>query len=92
MAAAREQLSVTTASARGIARLVADAAHGREVVVTRHGKPVAAIVGIAELEELERLSRDLRDLALTIGRTAGDDGRRTRLDDVAEAFGSRPGA
>jgi prevent-host-death family protein len=87
MAADREDLSVTAASARGIARLVADAAHGSEVVVTRHGTPVAAVVGIDRIDELERLRRDLRDLALVISRTAADDGRRTRLEDVNVAFG-----
>jgi prevent-host-death family protein len=86
----RAMLSVTDASARGIARLVADAAHGSEVVVTRHGQPVAAVVGVEYLAELDRLRDDLRDLALAIGRTASDDGRRTRLDDVVEAFGARP--
>ena len=66
MAEARETLSVTAAGARGIARLVADAAHGSEVTVTRHGTPIAAVVGIAQLEELERLRDDLRDLALAV--------------------------
>jgi prevent-host-death family protein len=92
VAATREELSVTAASARGIAGLVADAAHGRSVVVTRHGTPVAAIVGIEELHELERLRQDLRDLALAIGRTAADDGRRTRLREVTEAYTQSPAA
>ena len=70
----RENLSVTEASARGVARLVADAAHGDEVVVTRHHRPVAAVVGLERLRELEELAADLRDLALVIARTADDDG------------------
>ncbi len=82
-----EPLSVTEASRRGIARLVADAAHGSEVVIQRHGRPVAAIVGYERFTELEQLRDDLRDLALTIGRSATDDGRRTTLDDVVDAFG-----
>jgi prevent-host-death family protein len=86
MTNSREEISVTAASARGIARLVADAAHGSEVVVTRHGRAVAAVVGIEQLDGLERLRADLRDLALVVGRTAADDGRRTRLDDVSAAF------
>ena len=49
----REELSVSAASARGVARLVADAAHGDEVVVTRHHRPVAAVVGLERLRELE---------------------------------------
>ena len=83
----RAELSVTEASARGVARLVADAAHGDEVVVTRHHRPVAAVVGLDRLRELDELTADLRDLALVIARTADDDGRRTSLDDVVAAFG-----
>ena len=82
----REELSVTAASARGVARLVADAAHGDEVVVTRHHRAVAAVVGIEHLRELDELTADLRDLALVIARTADDRGRRTSLDDVRASF------
>ncbi len=82
-----ERLSVTEASRRGIARLVADAAHGREVVVERHGRAVAAVVDVERFDELLRLRDDLRDLALVVGRAAGDDGRRHALDDVVDAFG-----
>lgn len=88
-----EELSVTTASSRGIARLVADAAHGQEVVVSRHGVPVAAIVGIERLRELESLRDDVRDLALALARSADDDGRRSGVDEVLRAFGhARPAA
>ena len=82
----REELSVTAASARGVARLVADAADGDEVVVTRHHRAVAAVVGIEHLRELDELAADLRDLALVIARMADDDGRRVALDDVRRAF------
>jgi prevent-host-death family protein len=82
-----EHLSVTEASRRGVARLVADAAHGHEVVVERHGRPVAAVVDIERFDEVTRLRDDLRDLALVIGRAAADDGRRTSLDEVVDAFG-----
>lgn len=34
---------------------VRDAEHGEPVVITRHGRPVAALVGAGELEALERL-------------------------------------
>ena len=78
---------MTEASRRGVARLVADAAHGTEVVVERHGSPVAAVVGYERLTELQQLRDDLRDLALVLGRSADDDGRRTGLDDVVDAFG-----
>jgi prevent-host-death family protein len=83
----RDQLSVSAASSRGIARLVADAANGDEVVITRHHRPVAAVVGVERLRELDELTADLRDLSLVIARVADDDGRRATLDDVLTAFG-----
>ena len=79
---------MTEASRRGVARLVADAAHGAEVVVFRHHAPVAAVVGIDRLAELDALRADLRDLALVMARTVDDDGRRTGIDEVLAAFGS----
>jgi len=80
-------VSVTEASRRGIARLVADAAHGAEVVVERHGTPLAAVIGHDRYVELVQLRADLRDLALVLGRGADDDGARHSLDDVVDAFG-----
>jgi prevent-host-death family protein len=85
--AGAERVSVTEASRRGVARLVADAAHGTEVVVERHGAPVAAVVDYERYTELGRVRDDLRDLALVLGRAAGDDGARHTLDDVVDAFG-----
>jgi len=85
----REHISVTEASARGVARLAADAAHGVEVVITRRGEPVAAVVSVERLDALDELRADLRDLALVIGRTAADDGRRLTLDDVRAAYSPR---
>lgn len=43
-----EHLPVTEASARGIARLAKDAEAGHGVVITRHGRPVAAVVPLGE--------------------------------------------
>jgi hypothetical protein len=82
-----ERVSVTEASRRGVARLAADAAHGTEVVVERHGEALAAVVAYERYTELVQLRDDLRDLALVLGRAAGDDGRRHSLDDVVDAFG-----
>jgi prevent-host-death family protein len=82
-----ERVSVTEASRRGVARLVADAAHGTEVVVERHGEPLAAVVGYERYTELVQLRADLRDLALVLGRGADDDATRHALDDVVDAFG-----
>jgi prevent-host-death family protein len=82
-----ETLSVSEASARGIAGLVRDAQHGHEVVVARHGLPVAAIVGIDRLHHLDELERDLRSACLVLSRIATDDGLRTPLDTAISRFG-----
>ena len=50
-------LSVTEARRRGVARLVADAAHGTEAVVDRHGRPVAAVVDFERFTELDAAAR-----------------------------------
>jgi prevent-host-death family protein len=42
-----ERIPVTEASARGIARLAKDAEAGHSVIITRHGKAVAAVVPIS---------------------------------------------
>ena len=81
------ELSVTEATRRGVAGLVADAEQGASLVVTRHHRPVAAVVGINRLTELDEAAADLRDLALVLARAADDSGRRTSLDDVLTAFG-----
>jgi prevent-host-death family protein len=81
------ELSVTEATQRGVAGLVAEAERGSDLVVTRRHRPVAAVVGIDRLAELERAAADLRDLALALARVATDDGRRTSLDEVLTAFG-----
>jgi prevent-host-death family protein len=81
------ELSVTDATKRGVAGLVADAEHGADLVVTRHHRPVAAVIGVHRLAELEEAAADLRDLALVLARTVTDSGRRTSLDEVLAAFG-----
>jgi antitoxin (DNA-binding transcriptional repressor) of toxin-antitoxin stability system len=81
------ELSVTEATKRGVAGLVADAEGGADLVVTRHLRPVAAVVGVRRLAEIEEAAADLRDLALVLSRAVADTGRRTSLDDVLAAFG-----
>jgi len=78
---------VTEASRRGVAALVREAGEGRDVIVARHGAPVAAVVGMARLAELEELERDLRSAALVLARLATDTGERTDLDAAIAAFG-----
>lgn len=81
------ELSVSDAAQRGVAGLVADAEGGADLVVTRHHRPVAAVVSMSRLAELDRAESDLRDLALVLARAATDSGNRTSLDDVLAAFG-----
>lgn len=81
------ELSVTEAARRGVARLMADAEQGSDLVITRHHRPVAAVVGMSRLTELEEAAADLHDLALMLARSLADTGRRTPLDDVLAAYG-----
>jgi antitoxin (DNA-binding transcriptional repressor) of toxin-antitoxin stability system len=81
------EVSVTQATQRGVAGLVADAEAGSDLVVTRHHRPIAAVVSMGRLAELEEAAGDLRDLALVLARAVTDTGRRTSLDDILHAFG-----
>ncbi|MDA8071691.1 MAG: type II toxin-antitoxin system prevent-host-death family antitoxin [Actinomycetota bacterium] len=80
-------LSVTEASARGVAGLLKDSEHGTDTVVERHGRPVAAVVSIEHFSDLRELEQDLRSAALVLSRAATDSGHRTDLDDVIATFG-----
>jgi prevent-host-death family protein len=82
-----ETVSVSDASARGVAGLVREAEDGHDVIVARHGRPVAAVIGMARFESLRELERDLRSACLVLARAATDTGARTSLDDVLAAFG-----
>jgi prevent-host-death family protein len=81
------QLSVTEAAKRGVAGLVADVEQGEAVVVTRHHRPVAAVVSVGRLAEIDEMFSDVGDLALVLARSITDSGRRTHFDDVLAAFG-----
>ena len=81
------KMSVTEAAQRGVAGLVTEAEQGSDVVVTRHQRPVAAVIAYYRLEELSQAAEDLRDLALVLARHATDSGARTSFDDVLHAFG-----
>ncbi|MCL2849938.1 MAG: type II toxin-antitoxin system Phd/YefM family antitoxin [Micrococcales bacterium] len=86
-AAPVRHVSVTEAHKLGIAGLVHDAETGGDVVVTRHGRPVAALVSTQHLDALRTLTDDLRDAALVVIRAATDTGLRGLLDDTITAFG-----
>lgn len=80
-------LSVTAASARGVAGLLKSAEAGEDIVIARRGEPVAAIVSMNRIHEIRELESDLRDAALLLSRMATDSGTHASLDEVIEAFG-----
>ncbi len=84
---ATETVSVTDASSRGVAGLVRDAERGHDLIVARHGHPVAAVISMARFDGLRELERDLRSACLVLTRLASDTGSRTDLNDVIAAFG-----
>jgi PHD/YefM family antitoxin component YafN of YafNO toxin-antitoxin module len=47
-----EKISMTQASARGIARMAREAAEGHPVTVARHKRAVAVVLGFDEYQEL----------------------------------------
>ena len=46
-------VSISEATKRGISKLASDAANGREQILMRNNKPVAAVVGMDRLNELD---------------------------------------
>ena len=80
-------ISVTDASKMGVSALVRDAEAGRDHIVLRNNKPVAAVVGMGRYEELQDLQDDLADLALAAARSLTTGERRYTLDDVLARFG-----
>lgn len=80
-------LSVTAATGRGVAGLVKDAERGEDIIVERHGRPVAAVVSVEHFEEIRRLRIDLMHASLVLARELTDTGRRTELDDAITALG-----
>lgn len=79
-------VSVTDATGRGAA-LFRDAEQGQDIVVSRHGRPVAAVVGVERLEALRSLEADVRSASVALTRLLSDDGIRHDLDDVIVQLG-----
>lgn len=80
-------LSVTEATRRGVAGLVKDAEHGGDLIVQRHGTPVAAVVSMPHFQQLTEAIEGLREASLVLSRAATDTGERTGLDAVFAEFG-----
>ncbi|HRD59435.1 MAG TPA: type II toxin-antitoxin system prevent-host-death family antitoxin [Nocardioides sp.] len=80
-------MSVTAASGRGVAGLVKDAELGEDIIVERHGRPVAAVISVEHFDELHRVRADLFAAALILARELSDTGSRIDVDDAIAAFG-----
>jgi prevent-host-death family protein len=61
-----EKVNVAEAKSR-FSELISRAASGERFIIQRRERPVAALIGAAELERLERTSRAARKLALALG-------------------------
>jgi PHD/YefM family antitoxin component YafN of YafNO toxin-antitoxin module len=80
-------LSISEASAKGVAAITHDAEAGAVVVLERRHEPVAAVIGLHRFESLIETERDLRDIGVVLTRAATDDGVRHTLSDVVARFG-----
>ena len=63
-----ETINVAEAKSR-FSELISRAATGERFIIQRRERPVAALIGTAELERLERTSRAARRLALALGQS-----------------------
>jgi len=74
-----------------LARHIRDAERGGRVVITRHGRPAAALVSIRDLESVERQAtgRPGGGLASLVGSVDGAGDFAARLDRIRR--GRRPG-
>ena len=80
-------LSISEANKGGVSALVRKAEAGREQIVLRNNKPVAAVVSMKRLEQLQQLQDDLLDLSLAAARMLATGPRRHSLDEVLAQFG-----
>ena len=80
-------LSISDANKLGISGLVREAEQGREHVLLRNNRPVAAVVSMQRLEELQQLEEDLLDVSLATARMLATGPARHSLDAVLAQFG-----
>ena len=80
--------SVSEASALGISGIIrALDEFETNIILERHGKPVAKIISIEEAEALEDLEEDLRLAALALSRSYAPKTSDISISDLAEKFG-----
>jgi prevent-host-death family protein len=82
--------TINVADAKGrFSELISRAANGERFIIKRRERPVAALIGAAELEHLERASRAARRLAMALGQEEAilDKIERDELHPAMAAFG-----
>lgn len=80
-------LSISDANKLGVSGLVREAERGREHVLLRNNKPVAAVVSMKRLERLQQIEEDTLDVALAVARMLTTGPERHSLDEVLAQFG-----
>lgn len=80
-------ISISEANKLGVSGLVRQAEAGREQVLLRNNRPVAAIVSMKRLEQLQQLQEDLLDASLAAARMVSAGPDRHSLDEVLAQFG-----
>jgi len=80
-------LSISEASQKGVSALIRAAEEGRDQVLLRNNKPVAAVVSMRRLDEQQQLREDLADVTMLAARMLTTDGKVSSLDEVLDRFG-----
>lgn len=75
-------ISISEANKLGVSALVRGAETGREQVVLRNNKPIAAVVSMERLDELQRLQDDIVDVSLVAARMQTTGPARHSLDEA----------
>jgi len=83
-----ESINVAEAKSR-FSELISRAASGERFIIQRRERPIAALIGTAELERLERTSRAAHRLALALGQGEAllEKVERRELHPAMAAFG-----
>ncbi len=83
-----ETINVAEAKSR-FSELISRAATGERFIIQRRERPVAVLIGTADLERLERTSRAARRLALALGQseTILEKIERREMHPVMASFG-----
>jgi prevent-host-death family protein len=83
-------ISISEADRMGVSSLIQRAEADGEQILTRHGKPVGAVVSIERLTELQDLEAEIDeawDLSLAAARLLTTSEQRHSLDEVLAYFG-----